>query len=197
MAAMLDLGGNMNAMFDGKDYCLKEIRKTRQILEEAGLNSFVEDFLRRLQELEKRRPSPLENDCRFHKVRSYREAVVRLLLGVVATTARGTYNIDEGIRATYCDDDLRLLFRIVMLCQIVDDVLDHSKDLSAGLPSFLNASESLPQAIKRTHQSAIVYADHRDLPRSDDVFPLRIALFFASTCARLMIQLRGLRFEAT
>jgi hypothetical protein len=113
---------------------------------------------------------------------------------MVATTTIGNHCIDEGIRATYCDDDLKILFRIVMQCQIIDDVLDYSKDMSAGLPSFLTASESLPEAIKRTHQAALGYADNRDLPRSDDVFPLRIALFFASICAKLVIQAGRWRF---
>jgi hypothetical protein len=194
LAALLDFGACTNAMFDNKDYCRKEIRLTRQILDEAGLNSFVEESLRRLGELERRRPSPLEDDWQFHKVRFYREAVVRLWLGIVATAAIGNHCIDEGIRATYCDDDLKILFRIVMQCQIIDDVLDYSKDMSAGLPSFLTASESPPEAIKLTHQAAFGYADNRDLPRSDDVFPLRIALFFASTCAKLMIQLGRWRF---
>src|SRR5262245_25434833 len=194
LAALLDFGACTNARFDNKDYCRKEIRLTRQILDEAGLNSFVEECLRRLWELESRRPSLLEDDCQFHKVRSYREAVVRFFLGMVATTAIGNHCIDEGIRATYCDDDLKILFRIVMQCQIIDDVLDYSKDISAGLPSFLTASESLSEAIKLTNQSAFVYADNRDLPRSDDVFPLRIALFFASTCDKLMIQVGRWRF---
>jgi hypothetical protein len=195
LAALLDFGACANARFDNKDYCRKELRLTRQILDEAGLDTFVEECLRRLWELERRRPSPLEDDCKFHKVRSYREAVVRLLLGMVSATARGNYCIDEGIRATYSDDDLKILFRIVMQCQIIDDVLDYPKDMSAGLPSFLTASESLPEAIRRTYQSVFVYADNRDLPRSNDVFPLRMALLFASTFAKLTIQLSRLRFS--
>jgi len=193
LAALLDFGACTNAMSDNKQYCREEIRLTRQILDEAGLNSFVEEFLRRHWELERRRPSTLEQDWQFHRVRAYREAVVRLLLGMVATTAIGEGCIDEGIRSTYGDDDLKILFRIVMQCQIIDDVLDYSEDMSTGLPSFLTASESLPEALKRTHQAALGYADNRDLPRSDDVFPLRVALFLASACAKATIKLGRLR----
>jgi hypothetical protein len=196
LAALLDFGACTNAMFDNKDYSRKEIRLTRQILDEAGLGSYVEEFLRRLGELERRRPSPLDDNWQFHKIRTYREAVVRLQLGMVATTASGSHSIDEGIRATYCDDDLRILFRIVMQCQIIDDVLDYSIDMSAGLPSFLTASDSLPEAIKLTRQAAFDYADRRDLPRSDDVFPLRTALIAASICAKLMIRLSRWRLHA-
>jgi hypothetical protein len=119
----------------------------------------------------------------------YREAVVRLSLGMVATTAHGNQRLDEGIRATCCDADLNILFRIVMQCQIIDDVLDYSKDLSAGLPSFLTASRSLPQAFELTRLAALGYADDRDLPRTGKVFPLRSALFLVSTCTKLVIVL--------
>jgi hypothetical protein len=187
LAALLDFGACANAMLDNKGYCREELRLTRRIVDEAGLSSLVEEFLRRLGELERGRPSPfISGQC--DDVRSYRETVVRLFLGVVATTATGAHCIDEGMRATYCDDDLNILFRIAMQCQIIDDVLDYSQDRSAGLPSFLTASESLPEAMELTRQAACAYADDRDLSRSNSVFPLRLALFFAAICANLMIQ---------
>ncbi len=98
-------------------------------------------------DLESSRPLPGGDHWQFQDVGLYREAVVRLSLGMVAATASGNRCLDEGIRATYCDADLKILFRIVMQCQIIDDVLDYSKDLSAGLPSFLTASEIAPAGI--------------------------------------------------
>src|SRR4051812_41176558 len=41
LAALLDFGACTNAMFDNKEYCRKEMRLTRRILDEAGLNSSV------------------------------------------------------------------------------------------------------------------------------------------------------------
>jgi hypothetical protein len=192
LAALLDFGACTNAIFDEKAYRRKELELTRQILDDAGLHSMVEEVLRRLSDLEGRRPSPFGpagDDRQFHDARSYREAVARLWLGTVAAAAAGSRCLEEGILATYADDVLELLFRIVMQCQIIDDVLDYSRDASAGLPSFLTASASLPDAIERTHQAACEYAHHRDLPRSDDVLPLRAALGIASICAKLMIRL--------
>jgi hypothetical protein len=189
LAALLDFGACTNAIFDDKAYCRKELELTRQILDEAGLHSMVEEVLRRLSDLEGRRPSPFGDDRQFHEARSYREAVARLWLGTVAATAAGSRCLDEGILATYADDVLELLFRIVMQCQIIDDVLDYSRDASAGLPSFLTASASLPDAIERTHQAACEYAHYRDLPQSNDMLPLRVALGVASICAKLMIRL--------
>ena len=196
LAALLDFGACTNAIFDEKAYRRKELDLTRQILDEAGLHSIVEAVLRQLSDLEGRRPSPFGDDRRFHDARSYREAVARLWLGTVAATAAGSRCLEEGILATYADDVLKLLFRIVMQCQIIDDVLDYSRDASAGLPSFLTASASLPDAIERTHQAACEYAHHRDLPRSDDVLPLRVALGVASICAKLMIRLGRWRWRS-
>jgi len=189
LAALLDFGACANAAFDNKDCCRHECRITLQLLEEAGIRSSVVEYLRRLRDLESRRPLPGGDDWQFQKVGLYREAVVRLSLGMVATTANGNQCLDEGIRATYCDADLNILFRIVMQCQIIDDVLDYSKDMSAGLPSFLTASKSLPQAFELTRLAALGYANDRDLPRTGDVFPLRSALFLVSTCTKLVIVL--------
>jgi hypothetical protein len=187
LAALLDFGASTNAMFDNKEYCREEIRRTRLILNDAGLTSLVEEFLRRLWKLERRRRS-LHKGGRSYEIRSYRESVARLYLGVVATAATGADCIDEGIRATQYDGDFNILFRLVMQCQIIDDVLDYSRDRSAGLPSFLTATESLSEAITLTHQAACSYANTRDMPQSESEFPLRRALGVTSTCAKLMIQ---------
>jgi hypothetical protein len=190
LAALLDFGACTNAIFDDKEYSRKDLELSRQILDQAGLHATVEAVLRQLSDLEGRRPSPFGDISRFHDARSYREAVVRLWLGTIAAIAGGSRCLDEGIPPPYGDGVLEILFRIVMQCQIIDDVLDYSRDASAGLPSFLTASASLPDAIERTHQAACEYAHHRDLPGSDDLLPLRTALAVASACARLMILLR-------
>jgi hypothetical protein len=189
LAALLDFAACANAAFDNKDCCRQECRVTLQLLEEAGIRSSVVEYLRRLRDLESRRPLPGSGDWQFQKVGLYREAVVRLSLAMVATTSNCTQGLDEGIRATYRDAGLNILFRIVMQCQIIDDVLDCTKDRSAGLPSFLTSLESLPQAFERTRLVAIGYADDRDLPRTGDLLPLRSALLLVSTCTKLILVL--------
>jgi hypothetical protein len=193
LGALLDFGACANAALDNKDFCQEEWRITLQLLEEAGIRSPVIEYLRRLRNLESSRPLPGGDHWQFQKVELYREAVVRLSLGIVATTANINRCLDEGIRATHCDADLNILFRIVMHCQIIDDVLDYSKDVSAGLPSFLTASNSLPQALELTRLAALGYADDRDLPRTADAFPLRSALFLVSACTKLVLFLGRLR----
>jgi hypothetical protein len=189
LAALLDFEACANAVFDNKPYCLREWHETLQLLEEAGLRWSLVEYLRRLEELECTRPLPGGNSWHFQEVSSYREAVVRLALGMLATAADHDGCLDAGIRATQRDGDLRILFRIAMLCQIIDDVLDYSRDVTAGLPSFLTASRSLPQAFALTSLAALRYADGSDLPRTGDAVPLRLALFFVAGIAKLLIVL--------
>jgi hypothetical protein len=193
LASLLDLGACANAALDGKVIDREEARRARQCLKRAGLGAPVDDYLHRLKELERRRPRPGSADWQYAQVRAYREAVVRLSLGMVAATGSGTMSLDEGIRAIAVDPDLRYLFRIVMQCQIIDDVLDYYEDMSAGLPGFLTAGTSLLHAFEETRRAAFRYSDDRDLPRSGDFFPLRSALRVVSLCARLVICLRRWR----
>jgi hypothetical protein len=187
LAAFLDFAACANAAFDNKDCCRQECRLTLELLEEAGIRSSAVEYLRRLRDLESRRPLPGSGDWQFQKVILYRESVVRLSLAMVATAANCAQGLDEGIRATYCDAGLNILFRIVMQCQIIDDVLDCSKDRFAGLPGFMTALRSLRQVFELTRLMAIGYADDRDLPRTGDLLPLRSALFLVSSCTKLIV----------
>jgi hypothetical protein len=196
LAALLDFGACANAAFDHKEFCQHEYRATLQLLEDAGIKSSVVEYLQRLRNLESRRPLPGGDDRQFQKVSVYREAVVRLSLDMVAATANGKQSFEEGIRVSYPNADLDLLFRIVMQCQIIDDVLDYAKDMSAGLPSFLTATQPLPRALELTRLAVHAYADVRDLPRNGDLFSLRSALFLISTCATLVMCLDQWRQRA-
>ena len=190
LAVCLDFEAAANVAFDNKkESCRNEFHTTRTLLDDAGMSALVTEFLSRLRELETNRPSPERDHGQFEKMKSYREAVVRLSLSMVATIAFGRQSIDDEIQATQSDDELNLLFRIAMQCQIIDDVLDSSKDAAAGLPSFLTASTSLPQALELTLEAALSYADVQVVRHSAETFPLRLALSAVSECARLVIAL--------
>lgn len=189
LAALLDLAACANAAFDRKEWRRRECRIAIARLEEAGIRSTLVEYLRRLRDLEKQRPLPGGDDGRFQAARMYREAVVRLSLAMVAATAQNAWRLDDAIRETCDDPGFDLLFRIAMQCQIIDDVLDFAKDLSAGLPSFLTACSSLPRAYELTRLAAIGYAQIRDVPRTANDFPLRAALCLVSTCATLAIRM--------
>ena len=190
LAALLDFGACANAALDNKACCRHEYRRTLRLLEEAGTGLPVYEYRQRLSDLESRRPLPGGDYWQFQEVSLYREAVVRLSLGMAAAIAHGNQALDEGIRAISRDADLNILFRMAMQCQIIDDMLDYSHDVSAGLPSFLTASKPLAQAFELTRLASVGYAD---LPRTGDFFVLRSALLLVSMFTKLVIVLARLR----
>lgn len=196
LAALLDFGACANAALDNKERYRHEYRATLQLLEDAGIRSSVLEYVQKLNGLERSRPLPGGDDSQFQAVESYRKSVVRLSLGMVAATANGNPSLDEAIGQIGTDPALNLLFRIVMQCQIIDDVLDYSKDTSAGLPSFLTSSESLARAFDLTRRATSGYADDRALPQTGELIPLRLALLGVSTCAKLVIALGSWRLRA-
>jgi hypothetical protein len=187
LAAFLDFQAGTNAVWDGKDLCAPEYRALRNRLESVGLKMWIAEYLGQLRELETRRPSISGDHQRFDDVRSYREAVARLSLATVAAIALGAERLDEGIQATYCDNDVAALFRMAMQCQIIDDVIDYREDLSAGLPSFLTASASLPEAIALTADSIRLYAASPGRSVRSGVFPLEAALRVITLAAKLVV----------
>jgi hypothetical protein len=187
LAAFLDFQACANAVWDGKDLCAPEYRALRQRLETAGLGVWITEYLGQLRELETQRP-PIGGDLqRFDDVRLYREAVARLSLATVTAIALNADCLDEGVRATYCDGDVAALFRMAMQCQIIDDIIDYRKDLSAGLPSFLTACASLPQAIALTADAVRFYAVSRGPLAEGGVFPLEAALHVMTRVTRLVV----------
>lgn len=74
-----------------------------------------------------------------------------------------------------------------MQCQIIDDVTDYTEDVSAGLPSFLTASASLPQAMQLTAMAARHYGAPGGCAHG--VFPLRLALRVVTAVTALVARL--------
>ncbi len=187
LAAFLDFQACTNAVWDGKDLCAHEYRALRQRLETIGLGVWMTEYLSRLRELERQRPSIGGDLQRFNDARSYREAVARLSLATVTAIALNAECLDEGIRATLCDSDVAALFRMAMQCQIIDDVIDYRQDLSSGLPSFLTASASLTQAIALTADAIQLYAARRRPLAGGGVFPLEAALHVITLVTKLVV----------
>ena len=190
LAALLDFGACANAGLDNKKYCENEYVSTQQLLQDAGLGPLVDEYVSQLRKLENRRPSHGGDHRNFEEVRTYREAVARLSLDTIAAMVFGAEYSENVALRFYGDDELEILFRIVMQCQIIDDVLDYAKDVAAGLPSFLTASASWPQAIELTAQAARNYGNSRDLQQSGEMYPLRMAVFAVSVLAKQIIRIR-------
>lgn len=182
LAMFLDLEGCANAAWDHKSLCAAEYEALTQRLENAGLGSCVEEYLSRLRDLESRRP-PIGGGQSFANVRAYREGVARLSIATAAAIALNTSSLEDAIKATQRDPDVATLFRILMQCQIIDDVVDYKEDAAAGLPSFLTAAASLPEAMTSTAEAARSYAGGDRYA----VLPLRMALSMVSAVTRLVL----------
>lgn len=187
LATFLDFQAGTNAIWDRKHHCAADYQALQHRLEKAGLGVRVSEYLRRLGELESRRPSVGGDWCRFDEVRSYREAVVRLSLAAVMAIALNADGLEETMRATHCDPDVAALFRMAMQCQVIDDVLDYNADRSAGLPSFLTASPSLRRSMALTAEAARAYSETGDRS-ARAVFPLRTALSAMSAVTTLVVR---------
>ena len=184
LALFLDLEGCANATWDHKAFCAAQYRALRQQLESAGLGACLDEYLARLQDLETRRP-PIGADADV--VRGYREAVARLSIGTAAAIALNGRDRAHDVAAPRGDGDVETLFRILMQCQIIDDVMDYAEDRSAGLPSFLTAATSLPEAIAATAEASRSYGAGGTPRDGAAVFPLRLALLIISVLARLVV----------
>lgn len=187
IASLLDLGACVNTYFDDKGFSRKEYRATRELTKEAGVDLLVDDYLARLRVLEKGRPAAGGDRLQFQKIQWYRESVARLSLVLITASAFDADTIEEGYSVFGSDDEFEIVLRIVMLCQILDDVLDRKDDASAGLPGFLTATASLPLAFDLTRQAAASYRDVRGLSPTTSAFPFRVALFAVSAAASFVM----------
>lgn len=181
LAMFFDFAGLANAACDGKDLSEADYRALHEQLRAAGLSRTIEAYLARLHAAEAGRPTVGGDRGRFEDVRAYREAVARLSLLTATAIALTPSSSEDEIPV---DADLDTLLRILMQCQIIDDVLDYRADLAAGLPSFLTACMSLPQAIALTTGATRHYAAP---PAGGVVIPLRVVLRIVTLLTRLVV----------
>jgi hypothetical protein len=185
LALFLDFQGYANAVWDLKPVCLDEYRDVKQQLEAAGLGTWIDQYLERLRALEARRPTAAAT--RFEEVRSYREAGVRLSLAAASGIAFSSTDLDQQIESSTRDADLDTLVRILLQCQVIDDVLDYRADVASGLPSFLTARASLPEALTLTAAEVRKPTNGRG-PSARTLFPFHVALWIFTAAARLVVR---------
>ena len=182
LARVVDFQASTNAAWDGKALRETDHRAIRGC-------RHLEDYLHRLRVLEAGRPAIGGDRRRFEDVRAYREAVVRVSLATLSAIALGSPSLEDAMRAMDDDRDLETLFRMAMQCQILDDLLDYREDLAAGLPSYLTATASLPEAREWTAGAARAYGEG-----ARGAFPLRTALWILTLLAEVG---RVFRFSVT
>jgi hypothetical protein len=190
LATCLDLAADQNAVLDRKTFNRVKSRSNLERLEEAGFGLVLNEHLQRIRDLESRRPQASYDLQQFGEVRLYREAIVREHLRLAANIAFGT---DASLCRSHDAGAMDVLFRIVMQCQILDDLLDYRKDIALGLPSFLTACASPTQCLNSTREASHGY---RCLGRHaywDHCFPFHVALAVVSLMTRLALCICGVR----
>jgi hypothetical protein len=198
LAMFVDFQGCANAAFDRKRLCQSRYQAIRQTLEERGFGGRASTYLHELETLETRKPPIGGNDGNFERVAAYREAVARLdVTTLVAIAFDGTAGAkapayaDQVEVRTYAgrpfragEADVEALVRILLQCQIIDDVIDYEKDLAAGLPSFLTACVPLPRALELTTAAA---RSHGPRCSASARIPFRVAHWLFTVAARLVV----------
>jgi hypothetical protein len=187
-AAFLDFAACVNAEWDHKPFCRERHEGSRRELTRAGLTPFIDDYLVRIEELERGRPAVADAGGGFDDVKMYRERVAALSLAAAVAIALGVPSLDDGLSEAECDADVNTLLRLVMQCQIVDDVLDCRQDLAAGLPSFATATPSGHECLRLTAAAVRSYASG-----SRGAVPFRAALAAASLLASFVVQAAHIR----
>ena len=189
LAMLLDFFACANAACDHKALCEPEYRVIRQRLEQAGFGACIEAHLDRLRALESRRPRIGGDHRRFRDACSYREAVARLCVATAIAMTFDADSLEGAILATRFDADVDALVRILLQCQIIDDVLDYKEDLSGGLPSFLTVTASLSRALELTSDAARSYGSISRRSSSNAVFPLRMVLSVITDLTTVIVRL--------
>lgn len=195
VAMFLDFLGCANAIWDRKRLSQADYQAMKARLERAGLGAQLEAYLERLRGLESRRPGIAGDSRRFDEVRAYREAVARLSVATVAAIALDVESSPDMFDALHDDPDVDTLVRILLQCQIIDDVVDYAEDRAAALPSFLTATASLPESIELTAATARSYGARDGHGSGDAIFPFRVTLAMFTVAAGLVVRVAARQYR--
>ncbi len=182
--AAMELGALLNDHFDGDSYDAQELRRSLRQFAATSHRATIRDYIRRLATLERKRPASTSNTKRM---RSYRENVNRLSLALLWAIA-SDLSLQSAAREMRREADLQLLFRIVMLAQVIDDILDVGKDRLRCLPSLATA----PDATSATLRKMVPFYSRRSPLRLDENFALHLMLRLVGLGALAAIAMRSI-----
>lgn len=179
----MELGALLNDRFDGDPHNPADLRRHVALLSQSVHRDCTSAYISRLRRLERSRPGPRPVAA---DVKAYRENVNRISLATLWAIA-AQKPIEQAKHDLQQEPDLRLLFRIVMLAQLIDDVLDIRQDRRRGLPTFATASDADLSTLRAT------VSDYRNpAPLDfDGNFCLHLILRMAARSARTAIDFRG------
>jgi hypothetical protein len=179
----MELGALLNDRFDGGVVDPAALREQVSWFARSPHREVVWSYAKRLWRCERSRPNHGEP---IAVIKLYRETVNRLSLAFLWALASGT-KLAAAELETRQAEDLRLLFNLVMLTQVMDDVLDTSHDRILNLPSFATGSGATAASL---HAVVSSYTAAAPL-RFDGNFCLRLALGIVAICTRGMIAIRS------
>ena len=175
----MELGALLNDRFDGDAYNPAALRVRVAWFATSPHREVVWNYAKRLRRLERARPD--SSECAT-AVKRYRENVNSLSLATLWALAHALTLANAEMEIER-ESDLRLLFKIVMQTQLIDDVLDVRHDRCRGLPSFTTGPE-----VTATSLSAMVSIYSESGPiLFDRNFCLRVALKIVAASARIVI----------
>lgn len=191
---MLDWGACINDVLDDGTCCCDDFEASQSELRRSGWGDLASEHLKALRAIEANRPDAAGESGNFLRVQTYRESVVRTSLATVTNIAFGkkpdNTTFAETVLPPTIDVDIEILFRLVMLCQVIDDTLDAKSDLARGLPSFITAVEDQTLSLSATSQLATEYATIKPEIATPDSFPFRLMLAPTFWMARLLLIMR-------
>jgi len=141
----MELGALLNDRFDGDLYPAQALRSAVSWFRNSSSRELVKNYAKLLRLYERGRPQREEG---LAAITSYRENVNRLSLAMLWALASDT-SLEAAQREIHSDNSLQLLFRIIMQCQLIDDVLDIRKDRLQRLPSFATTRDATALSLRK------------------------------------------------
>ena len=184
LARFLDYAADLNEQLDDKRRPAGERRRPTQRWESDEPRRLIAAIVRGWRNLEQRRPAPHGDSLTGEAVRLYREAVVQHALGALAALTLDLATVADGRDLVRSDPALQQAFRLAMLCQLIDDVLDYSADAQAGLPGFLTATPETGLAVTQARLAVDLYGHPSVAARFVRRGPLGAALVVLSLAAK-------------
>jgi hypothetical protein len=138
LVRVMELGALLNNRFDGDPYDPGTVRRILAWFRDSTFRPIVAHYLSQLRKTENNRP--LHGD-EVGSIKSYREQVNRLSLATLWAIASGTDPVTSAAQLRY-QNDLGLHFRIIMLIQLIDDIIDRGRDTRRQLPSFTSPPDA-------------------------------------------------------
>lgn len=180
---LMELGALMNDRFDGDDYDPAALSAGMAWFARSAHRDVVWKYARRLRQVERTRPDPDEG---MIAVKCYRESVNRVSLAALWALAYDK-TLENAELDLASDRDLGLLFKIVMILQMIDDLMDVNTDRGKRLPSFTTVPDVTTVRL-RAQVTAYANAGQFCFDRN---FCLHVTLKLMAASAHVMISLRA------